>query len=222
PAQAFAATEGLVGEETLDKWIGVIEVAPDVPAGRWIPLERLKGTVDALIGSLVEQLPDQPCLDRLENAAWSMFTARPRRGEDYPDQEDLLTGGTMLLPMWESAHRDPGFYSSRFSRCGEVFCYVKMDGDGGLEENFSTRTELEETLNAALVPCRLGCVVGGGTGLRYSYIDLAVTDVENGSAIVRQVLQERNVPRRCWLLFYDCEWQDEWIGIWDDSPPPPQ
>src|SRR5262249_35254401 len=80
PAQAFAATEGLVGEETLDKWIGVIEVAPDVPAGRWIPLERLKGTVDALIGSLVEQLPDQPCLDRLENAEWSMFTARPRRG----------------------------------------------------------------------------------------------------------------------------------------------
>src|SRR5262249_18052101 len=159
---------------------GIIDVAPEAQAGRWFPLERLQGTVEALLGSIVEQLPDQPCLDRLAGAQWSMYTARPRRSADYPDQEDLLTGGTMLRPRWESAHRDPAFYSARFSRCGEVFCYVKLDGSGGLEQNLTARADLEETLNAALVPSRLGCVVGGGTGLRYCYIDLALTDVDNG------------------------------------------
>ena len=72
-----------------------------------------------------------------------------------------------------------------------------------------------------LRPDQLGCTIGGGTGLRYSYIDLALTDVPRSAEIIRRVLQEGNIPKRSWLQFFDCEWRQEWIGIWDDSPPPP-
>ena len=73
-----------------------------------------------------------------------------------------------------------------------------------------------------LRPARAGCVIGGGTGLRYSYIDLALTDVRRGSDLVRQRLRAGNVPKRSWLLFHDCEWAREWVGVWDDTPRPPR
>jgi hypothetical protein len=222
--QAFATTESLLGEEALDKWVGIIDVASSLKGARWLPLERLQGTVEALIASIHDQLPEQPCQDLLEGAEWTMLKGpEPDESDDYPGQDDLLLYGTVLPEMWESAHRDGSFYSLRYSRCGERFCYLKIDGKDGLdEEKFADRSAIEEALNAALTPDRLGCAIGGGTGLRYSYIDLALTNVERGSEIVRDVLREGNISRRTWLQFYDCEWQREWIGIWDDTPPPPR
>jgi hypothetical protein len=99
---------------------------------------------------------------------------------------------------------------------------VKLDGRGGLdEEHFADKSEIEDALDAALVPAGLGCHVGGGTGRWYSYVDLALTDVDRGCEIVKAVLRAGNVPRRSWILFFDDEWAHEWIGIYDDSPAPP-
>ena len=66
----------------------------------------------------------------------------------------------------------------------------------------------------------VGCYVGGGTGLRYSYLDLALTDVARAVVIMR-VLREGNIPKRTWIQFFDTDLQTEWVGIWDDAPPPP-
>jgi hypothetical protein len=222
--QAFATTESLLGEEALDKWVGVIDVAASLRGARWLSLERLQATVGALVASIHDQLPDRPCQDLFEGAEWTMLKGpEPDSSDDYPGQDDLLLYGTMLPEMWESAHRDGSFYSLRYSRCGERFCYLKIDGKDGLdEEKFADRSAIEDALNAALMPKRLGCVTGGGTGLRYAYIDLALTDVEGGVAVVRDVLRAGNIPRRTWLLFYDCEWQREWVGMWDETPPPPR
>src|SRR5262249_27229430 len=53
---AFVATETLLGEERLDKWIGLIEVAP-LPSGRkrsgMLPLNKLVDRVDALRSQLL-------------------------------------------------------------------------------------------------------------------------------------------------------------------------
>src|SRR5262249_22159803 len=38
--QAFATTESLLGEETLDQWTGIIDVAREIKGNRWLPLER--------------------------------------------------------------------------------------------------------------------------------------------------------------------------------------
>ncbi len=222
-AQAFTLTEGLLGEETLDKWVGFVDVAAEPPAGRWLPLDRLHATVKALIASRIDQLPERPCHDRLDGARWSPVRAQPGEAEDYPGQRDLLTGETMLPEMWEAAHGDRAFYSLRYSRCGERFCYLKIDArEAGGDRVGADRAAVEEALNAALVPRRAGCVVGGAAGLRYSYIDLALTDVAAGGHVVREVLRARGAPRRSWLLFYDCEWRREWVGIWDETPPPPR
>jgi hypothetical protein len=114
------------------------------------------------------------------------------------------------------------FCSERFSRVGEMFCYLKIDGGDGLDAaHFGDRGDIEDGLDAALIPAELGCVVGGGTGKMYAYIDLALLDVLAAAEAIRTVLRKGNINRRTWLLFHDADLADEWIGIYDDTPAPP-
>jgi hypothetical protein len=34
-------------------------------------------------------------------------------------------------------------------------------------------------------------------------------------------MQKLGLPRRSWLLFYDPDLADEWLGIYPDTPAPP-
>lgn len=145
----------------------------------------------------------------------------PEEKSDYRRQDDLLVGTTAFLPMWQRAHSELPFASERFSRCGETFCYLKMDGGEGLDpQGFADRGEIEDALENALAK-DLGAVIGGGTGLRYSYVDLALLDVKKAVPAIREALRAGRLPKRSWLLFHDSALEAEWIGIWDDSPPPP-
>lgn len=225
---AFIASETLVGEEILDHWIGSIDVGPPaVRKGkadcRMLCLERVGPTVDALIGSIVEQLPSDPTWKYIENVSWSGVQLTPEEGEaDYGARDDLFVAISGRLDVFEAAHGGGIFSSACHSRCGETFCYLKIDGAQGLEgSQFNDRAEMEEALNIALIQQQAGCCFGGGTGLRYSYIDLALTDVERGIEIVRRVLLEGGVPKRTWIHFFDDELAREWIGIHHRSPEPP-
>ncbi len=123
---------------------------------------------------------------------------------------------------WRAFHQDNRFYSERYSRHGEIFCYLKLDGSGGLdEEKFPDRASIEDALNETLIPKCVGCVIGGGTGLLYSYIDLALADVDAAVPLILSRLRAGNINRRTWLLFFDACLGDEWIGVYDDSPVPP-
>lgn len=232
---AFVAAESLLGEEVLDHWIGAIEVAPQPRA--WglkgligkgpkatpgaIPLHRLRDTAESLIGSLIDQLPPNPHYERLEDAEWSMWELQPTHADDYPAQRDLIVGVSMVPEQWVAVRSDRCFASQRFSRCGELFCYVKIDGSEGLGENgFADRAEIEDALDAVLVPAQLGCHIGGGTGLKYSYVEFALTDPERGIEAIRDRLRAGRIPHRTWIQFFDEDLAAEWVGIYEDTPPP--
>lgn len=217
----FIATETLLGEEVLDTWIGAIDAAED-DGGEWLTLPALAAKVEELRQAVLDDLPQAPCYSFVNESAWTMLQLKPTEAEDYPAQHDLFVAKTIDLELWRAAHAGGVFSSSRFSRVGETFCYLKLDGHEGLAESrFEDKAQLEDALDAALGPAELGAFVGGGTGLRYSYIDLALTDVRRGIDLVRRVLRAGDAPRRSWLLFFDDVWHDEWVGIHDDTPPPP-
>ncbi len=46
-------------------------------------------------------------------------------------------------------------------------------------------------------------------------------DLENAIPAIRQRLRAGNVPKRSWILFFDDTLAGEWIGIYDDTLPPP-
>lgn len=236
---AFVATETLLGEQILNEWIGAISFTPGKTSGlkklfgggakplpRSLGLDRLKDTVDALVGSIVDQLPPQPHYEWVQDgnpgAEWTMWELKPEEADDYAAQFDLFVGKSVCPEMWTAAHSNEIFASKRFSRCGETFCYVKIDGAEGLGDGgFEDKGEIEDALDAALRPAKLGCQIGGGMGLRYAYVDLALVDVAKGIEAVRRCLKAGKVPQRSWVQFFDSDWGAEWAGTYDDTPAPP-
>jgi hypothetical protein len=225
---AFVGTESLLGEALLDRWIGTIDVAPltpDKPRGdsaRAIPFARLQPTVEAIVGCLIDQLPAEPCYRYVPQGRWSSYEMGPEQAADYPGRADLYVAISGRPDVFETLHGGSAFYSDTHSRCGETFCYLKIDGAG---ESMSIRAKnrelVESAIDGALVPAELGCVVGGGTGLRYSYIDLALTDVAQAIDIIRHIAARFQFPQRSWLLFCDDELADEWVALTATAPAPP-
>jgi hypothetical protein len=151
-----------------------------------------------------------------------MFELEPEPRADYEAQDDVALCVTMLPEMKKCFLESARFSSARFSRHGERFCYLKLDALGlAPEEKLRQRIELEDALNVALVPGRVGCVVGAALGLRYVYVDLALENLEHGVELARRTARRLEASRRSWVLFFDTPWRAEWLGVWPDSPPPP-
>ena len=220
---AFVATESLLGEEVLDRWIGAIEAEKGMDGEALLRLEELPAAVNGLVGEIRGTLPERPWHQvDLEDAPWSALQCEPEPADDYARQEDLIAAITVMPVLVQNALSNVVFDSQRYSRFSERFCYLKIDGGAGLEHSeFADRSEIEDAINAALRPAGLGSVVGGGTGLRYSYIELALTDVEAAWGAMSIVLSEGRLPKRTWLLFHDADFAAQWYGLYDDTPEPP-
>jgi len=219
--QAFLAAESLLGEDLSTDWVGVLEAAAEVVQP--LPSAALRRAFIMLGAEQRSRIPAQPYLDRLESLAWTEIDLKPRKQEDYLLRYDLGAAVTCAPELWRNAHSDQLFWSGRFSRSGETFCYLKIDrGDPLRRSAVGKRIKLEDELNKALRPDRLGCVIGGGSGRRYNYIDLALVDVRAAANAICDVLRQAGLKtRRAWLLFFDTTLSAEWIGMWPDSPSPP-
>jgi hypothetical protein len=224
---AFVLTETLLGESVLDQWIGAIEATR--PSRRLfgfgkrdasgIPLAKMCTAVQRRIDEFRSARPDRRCIDREET--WTLWKLQPESAEDYAGQADLFVGKSVVPDVWKAARAGEPFFSESFSAHGETFCYLKIDGSEGLdEESFADKSEIEDAVDAALRDARAGCVIGGGTGRRYSYIDLALLDVDRAIPILRDVLLAGNITKRTWLQFFDSSLQAEWVGIHADAPEP--
>lgn len=219
-AAAVIATESLVGEELLHTRVRSIQVEG---RGEGAPLANLAAEVAQRLREASERLPAQPFHRDTQEDGWSAFKLEPVEQDDYASRYDLLAASTRAPELFAAAHSSMPFTSQRFSRHGETFCYLKLDGAEGFGAGgFPDRTTLEDALNEALVPGGLGCVFGGGTGLRYAYVDLAVMDVERALPVLREVVRRGKVPKRTWLLFFDSTLGAEWVPLWEDTPPPPE
>lgn len=221
---ALVITETLLGERNLNRWVGVIAVEPlrgEKPKHA-IPLERLKATFDALVDSIRDGLPDRPYVEQPDSDQRAMIQLKPKQADDYPGQEDLLVASARDVELWKAMHSHISFHSQRFSGCKETFAFVKMELDRRRRgKEAEDRGEIEDALNERLEADRLGVCVSGGTGLRYAYIDLALTDLERGVEKARRVLSKLNVPERSWIQFHDVDLGHEWVGVYPETPEPP-
>ena len=225
---AFLTTEYSLGEEILDHWIGAVQVlAPDDPILSEVEKTDYAQLIDlpnlALreINNIRAELPAKPIFQLKQTLQRSDFSLEPDKAEDFPERLDMMAASTLLPEMWKSAHSGFPFDSVRFSRHNERFCYIKMDGEDSYANSAQSRDRLATTLDEKLAESGLGCTIGGAGGLRYSYIDLCLTDVEQSLPIIRKVMQYEHMPNRSWLLFFDADWANEWIGIFPDTPAPP-
>jgi hypothetical protein len=90
-----------------------------------------------------------------------------------------------------------------------------------VEQRRQRKYQIEGPVDSELRRAGAGCVIGSSTGLRYVYLDLAVMDVKQALAVLGPVLRPLQLPERTWLLFYDTEMADEYIGLLSGSGAPP-
>lgn len=221
---ALLAIELLLGEEVLAHWIRRLVV--DRPALRvpWRaapgrPMQDLALAVEGLQAWFRGLLPDRPLVegdsDMVGERVREWLTFSPPRQDRAPRREDLLVASTIYPSMIRAASQAPErFHSGRFSRCGETFCYLKVEGPDRPGPVFHQREDMEAALDRMLLQKAAGRVLGGGTGLLHSYVDLALADVSEALPLLRRVLREGREGRRVWLLFFDPELAEEWVGVW--------
>ncbi len=217
----FVAAEGLLGEETLDVWIGSIE-AERRASKKSIPLADLPKAVARAIRARRKELRPRPyCL-----AAPRSYSALQRKvpvQSAYPGRSDLFLITTCAPEIEIAALEEESFDSARFSRHGEIFAYVKIDALGGLgPSRVDDRAGIEDAVDRVLAAKGLGRAVGGGTGHRYSYLSVALMPpLPKSVKALRRALAELRLPKHTWILFHDATLANEWVGVYPATPPPP-
>lgn len=223
---AAALTRHLLGEDLYYQWVADIDVSEPIREAGWdrflLP-QRLRPVVMNLIESITKQLPDRPYYQihtrELESIPYKLD---PAPAEDYGGQDDLVVGTNYIPDFRRAINGKYPFFSSNYSRYGETFCYLKIDaGELSMDERLVRRQKWEERIHVPLRKSEAGRIVGSGTGLRYFYYEIAMTDLQKTVETIRKALLHKGLPDRSWLLFYDAELAGEYVGLRSGSPPPP-
>jgi hypothetical protein len=156
-----------------------------------------------------------------EAADWYAFELEPERAADYAAQDDLLFCSTRLPELKKCYLRGEPFFSGRFCNSGALFAFLKFESTGvSPEERLAERARFEDALQHSLADTQ-GGLVGVGLGLRYGYVDVALSDPECVVDRVLPSLRSARVSKRSWILFCDSELAAECVPIYADSPAPP-
>jgi len=220
-ALAFVTTQTLCGEKILEQDVSSIGVGPLKKKRKAVPLERIRREVDRVLAANKKALPNKTCRQRAAKAQWSLLKNEPKERKDYPGQSDIFVAVTMWAELFMATHSEMPFFSHHFSRHGETFAYLKIDGAKGLAgSTYEDRDDVENAIDEVLGP-KLGAVIGGGTGLRYSYVELALENADRALPRIREALRKGKIPERTWILFHDATLEHEWLGIHPKTPRPP-
>ncbi len=228
---AFVATEYLLGEQVLDKWIGEIDVEM-IPANRanaepgaqktGYELGQLRSLVMSLIHAHRDQLPSLPYQSTVteDSPAW-MAELTPPTFIDHGTQFSDVVVVTTQIEKLLLGLMQPLFNSAAHSKLGERFGVVKIRQESGLDEDaLKLKSDLWSSLSGRLSTKSLGCVVGSMTGLEHSYLIVCLSKLVEGARDVQAHLAEQRVPKESWLFFADPELSGEWLGAYPDTPVP--
>ncbi|HEY9713913.1 MAG TPA: hypothetical protein V6C72_10610, partial [Chroococcales cyanobacterium] len=207
----FVACESLLGQRDLEHWVYEIRVVSGLPKSLpdAVDLSEFSEHFLNLKNQILSGLPDVP-LQQIPDENAGLFKIRKgERATCVSSQPKLMIAALSNRPF---------FSIQRFSKFNEHICYLKID-ETELAQR-PDRERLEDLLDARLKEENLGCAMGGGWGPIFSFVDLALTDIEKSVPIFRAIAHQMNLPKRSWLLFFDPALSREWIGLYEDSPVP--
>lgn len=237
-AYCFVLSEVLFGQEILEEWIGQIETV-STKRSIFEPIQNLFGAqktpsqsnqcfselveayslVAELKLKIVSTLPTVPIWKAEPMFAESTNVAVLKLDERKSERITVTT--TKPNIMLGASSRPLCFTSNRFSRCGETFSYLKIDESGSeVNDEVLDRGELEEALDQGLRQASVGCVIGGGWGPVFNFIDLAIEDLDAAIPHLQRLARELELPKSSWLRFMDSKLRNEWVGMYSDSPEP--
>lgn len=241
------AAENLVravlGDRLFETWIGAVHVtaAPrggplrvlDARAPRSsLDLAELFDTVAAATRGVLNGLPSglgadasQPSLvaDTATRARsdgtrddWTLLEVEPLAGARGVRKDDLVLASTCTPELLRCYLDGSPCASRRFSRSGEQFVFISyVDDERTLQRRLARRTAIENALSDCVAGW--GAVTGVGFGVKNTYVDLVLCNLETGLGRLLSKLRDADVPAPCFIQFFDSELADEWLSIWPDS-----
>ena len=190
--------------------------------GRFFPLVELAPSVEAALQGIHAGLPSEPLWALGGEQRWYLFELDVEPAHRYAAQSDVALVSTFLPELLKCFLSGASFASTRFSRAGELFAYLKYEsGERDARQALARRCLLEDALDAALVREKAGRVIGSGTGVVYSYVNLALANIERAVEVIRVVAQRLGLSPNTWLQFFDAPLTDSWVGLTSDTPAPP-
>lgn len=214
----FTSCEYLLGEEILDRWIGDMTFAKEGGA-EFKPISELPNTVLKLIEEMKASMHDQPIhklRDKLEIVGFSL-DAEEMDDNDSSERFDMTMAKTRVPQVWQAAHSGSPFDSCRFSKHGERFAYLKLEG----EYDEKKIEAVEEAINKALASAGAGCTTGSAVGKNHGYVDLCFADPDKAVNVMKEACKSAGCPSQTWLQFFDADWAGEWIAIGSGVATPP-
>ena len=240
------AAENLVraalGDRAFETWVGAVHAAPaprmpslrvlDVRARQAsLTIDDLFATVAAATNGLLEGLPDEPRLtpslppatsvdtplaNDTSQEEWTLLEVEPLAQDRGRRKDDLLLASTRTPELLRCYLDGSPCASRRFSRVGEQFVFLSYaDDERTMKRRVARRTAVEQALSESVTG--LGAVTGVGLGVKTTYVDLALGDLETGLVRLVATARELELPARSFVQFFDSELEEEWLSIWPDS-----
>ncbi len=218
--------ELVLGDARRHDWIGAIStlaaprggllkvVQASTNDGRFFPLAELPRAIDAAVSGIHAGLPAQPLWALGGEQRWYLFELDVEPAEHYPGQADVALVSTFMPELLKCFLSGAPFASTRFSRAGELFAYLKYESrEDDARQALARRRVLEDALDAALVSERAGRVIGSGMGVIHSYVNFALAEVERALTVVREIGRRIGLPKNTSLEFLDSSLADVQVGL---------
>ena len=196
----FVLLEIILGEQFLRVWIGDIRFANKflggifAPKRQKVPLEELRAHCDKIKAEILEgSTPNSFYFEHPEPTTGGLFTLKRSVYASSPERSTIAT----VYPQVMKATLAERFWSERYSRFDEIFCYLKINE----EYDAIKRGEIQDKLDDLLREQRMGCVLGGGFGHGSSFIDLVLADVQKSKPLIKEFMTTLNIS--CKLHFFD-------------------
>lgn len=234
----------LLGDRVFETWVGAVHVTPAPRAGSLrvfdphapratLELSDLCATVSAAALGVLQGLPecsrahgarvvaakrahDGAALDADARGEWTLLETEPLDDASGSRKDDLVLASTCTPELLRCYLDGSPCASRRFSRAGEHFVFVSYEDDERtMRGRVARRAAIESALSTAIAD--VGAVTGVGFGVKTSYVDLALCNLETGLLRLVSKLRDLNAPPRTFIQFFDSELADEWLSIWPDS-----
>jgi hypothetical protein len=151
-----------------------------------------------------------------EREQWTLLEVEPVDASgDSSRKGDLVLASTCTPELLRCYLDGSPCASRRFSHSGEHFLFVSyQDDEPSAERRVAKRNVIESALCDSVTG--VGAVTGVGLGVRNTYVDLALCNLETGLSHLVSKLRELDAPERTFIQFFDSELSDEWLSIWPD------
>lgn len=240
------AAENLVravlGDRLFETWVGAVHAAPapripslrvlDVRARQAsLSVDELFATVAAATLGVLRGLPDEPrsalslppmtsvdtpLSNDTSHEEWTLLEVEPLAQDRGLRKDDLLLASTRTPELLRCYLDGAPCASRRFSRVGERFVYLSYaDEERTMKQRVARRTAIEQALSDSVT--ELGAVTGVGMGVKTTYVDLALRDLETGLPRLVATARQLELPSHSFIQFFDSELEEEWLSVWPDS-----